>query len=271
MKNSSRPFPVFAFFFLVYLFSWLIWIPLLLSHNGIGPFHVSEDTSNLVRLFGVLVPSTLAIVLTAWSGGRKALAEMLGRLKIWRVGWRWWVAAVLVFPALLVTAALLYNLFGGNPPVKVNAPVSTSVLLINIIALTLATFGEEIGWRGAALPALQKKYNPLVASLILGFLWASWHLPFWLLQDTIETYGIGYFGLNYLGFFPLTFYITWFFNHTRYSLLLPVAFHLSFNLVNVVILPVTSSPGAFAVFVGMIWVVALLLLPDLKKQSPQIA
>ena len=77
-------------------------------------------------------------------------------------------------------------------------------------------------------------------------------------------FGIGYLALNLL-LLPMAAYITWFFNRSRSSLLLPVAFHLAFNLVNVVWLPVTSSIGAFGIFIALLWAVTL---PILRHLAP---
>jgi membrane protease YdiL (CAAX protease family) len=258
-----------AFFGLTFLLSWVIWVPLALSHFRIGPFHIPEGISSGVRLLGVLMPATSALLLTAWAGGPIAVRGLLGRLTIWRVGWVWWVAAAVVQPALLVGIGLLYNALGGRPPVTALPPIAAIALVVNVLFLALATLGEEIGWRGMALPTLQQRRSPLAASAILGFLWATWHLPFWLVLDTFDQFGVGYLALNYLLIFPSTFYITWFYNHGRSSLLLPVAFHVTFNIVNVLWLPVTTNIRAFALFIAVQWVIALLVLPHLGPERTE--
>jgi uncharacterized protein len=259
-SNTNRVNPM-AFFLLTFALSWLIWIPLAFSHFGIGPLHIPEAISSIVRLLGVLMPAMAALWLTAWSGGSEALHSLGRRLVLWRVGWRWWLAAVVGVPALLIASGLLYNGLWGNPRVTAEPLVEPVALVVNVIFLALATLGEEIGWRGVALPALQQRHSALKASAMLGLLWAVWHVPFWLLLDTFDLFGVGYIALNFLLVLPMTMYITWFFNHSRASLLLPVAFHLSFNLVNVIWLPVTVNVGAFALFIIMLWIVMLPILP----------
>ena len=180
--------------------------------------------------------------------------------RIWRVGWMWWAAAVLVQPALLGFTGMLFNRLGGQPPIGPVLLTSTAELMVNIIFLALATLGEEIGWRGVALPSLQSQMSAIKASLILGFLWAAWHIPFWLLLDTFDQFGWAYLALNFIFILLGTFYITWFFNHSRYSLLLPVAFHLSFNILNTALFPVTTSPEAFAMFIAIEFVITLLII-----------
>jgi membrane protease YdiL (CAAX protease family) len=146
-----------------------------------------------------------------------------------------------------------------------------SAFLVNAIMLLNATLGEEIGWRGVALPGLQGQNTPVRASLILGFLWATWHIPFWLLLDSFDQFGAGYLLLNFLFVLPLTFYITWFFNHGSSSILLPVAFHVSFNIINTVLFPVTIHIGAFGIFVALEWVMAFVILPFLGTETVRVA
>ena len=229
----SLPCPIVSpvtFFLATYVLSWLIWIPLVLSKFNIGTFHIPEGTSSAAGLLGVLMPAITALILTVHRGGFKGVSSLLRPLKTWRVGWRWWAAAVLVWPALLILTGLIYNWLWHDPPISAVLPNSVAAFLVNVIFLLVATLGEEIGWRGLALPALEWRTSALRASIILGVVWATWHVPYWLLQDTFTQYGVGYLALSFLFVLPGTFYITWFYNHGRFSLLLPVAFHVTYNI-----------------------------------------
>jgi membrane protease YdiL (CAAX protease family) len=252
------------FFVTTFILSWLIWVPLTMSHFGVGPLHIAEETSNIVRLLGVLMPATSALILTALTGGRGAMRNLWARLFLWRVNWKWWVAAVLGQPALLVLAAVTLNLFSKDTTISPEPLASVGAFIVNVVMLLIATLGEEIGWRGVALPGLQQQNSAFKSSAILGLLWGIWHIPFWLLLDTFDQFGISYLGLNLLFVVPLTFYITWFFNHSDQSLLLPVMLHLTFNIVNTILLPVTMSIGAFLIFGVFEWVVAIFILPHLE-------
>ena len=261
------------FFALTFALSWSIWIPLTLSHFGVGPFHIAESTSNIVRLLGVLMPAVSAIILTAHIGGRSALLNLFSCLVFWRVHWKWWLAAVAGQPILLGLAALIYNLTASDWTIVPEAPASYVVFIVNVIILLIATLGEEIGWRGVALPGLQQQHSAFRSSLILGLLWAAWHIPFWLLLDSFDQFGSSYLLLNFLFVLPLTFYITWFFNHSSQSVLLAVMLHLTFNIVNTILLPVTINPGAFVIFGALEWIVAILIIkhlePDVERQTQQ--
>lgn len=253
------------FFTITFALSWVIWIPLALSHFGIA-LHIPESTSLVVRLLGVLMPAASALILTAITGGRSALRNLRARLFLWRVEIRWWLAAAVGQPVLLVLAALVANLVF---PTKVTPQPLTSIsaFIVNVFILLIATLGEEIGWRGVALPGLQQRNSALRSSVILGLVWATWHLPFWLLLDTFDQFGISYLFLNFLFVVPLTCYITWFFNHGKQSILLAVMLHLTFNIVNTVLLPVTLHIGAFLVFGVLEWLVAFFILPHLGSQT----
>jgi CAAX protease family protein len=265
MQPTLRPFttPVSprGLFLLIFALSWLIWIPLALAHFGVT-FAIADSTSTVVRLLGVLMPAVSALILTAVSGEKGAVRRLLSRLTLWRVGWKWWAAAAVAFPLILVVSALIHNLF-GRPRIAPVPPDPTS-LTVNVIFLLIAVLGEEIGWHGVALPSLQQRHCPLVSSIILGTCMAVWHLPFWLLMDTFDQFGILYLVLNFVFVMPMTFYATWFFNHSRYSLLLPVVFHLTFNIVNTALLPVTLNLGAFGILIGLAWLLLFLVLRHLE-------
>jgi membrane protease YdiL (CAAX protease family) len=252
------------FFVLTFILSWLVWIPLALSHFGIA-FHIPESISAVVRLLGVLMPAVAALLLSAFSGQKGQARRVLARLGLWRVGWKWWGAAALVFPLFLVLSAWLCNLLGWGKLAFV--PQAPAGLIVNIIFLLIAVLGEEIGWHGVALPALQQKYNPVLSSLILAACMGVWHIPFWLLMDTFDQFGILYLVLNLLFVFPTTIFVTWFFNHSRYNLLLPVVFHLAFNIVNTALLPVTLSLPAFGILIAFSWLSAILTVKRLNLPS----
>lgn len=270
-RPPTPPIRPFRFFLVTYVVSWLIWLPLVLSRFGVGPIAIPQGTTSLIGLLGVLMPAVIALVLTGMAGGVGAVRRMLAPLRIWDTGWRWWAAAVLVWPSLLVLVALVYNLLAGDSPIRPAAgaasAASVAAFLTNAVFLLIATLGEEIGWRGLALPALESRSSAFRASTILGLGWAVWHIPYWLLQDTFTEYGIAYMALNLIFVMAGTYYITWFYNHGKFSLVLPVAFHVSFNIVNVAWLPVTASISAFAFLVGIDCLVAVLIARHLEPSG----
>jgi membrane protease YdiL (CAAX protease family) len=179
----------------------------------------------LLRVAQIFSPTIAAVVLSGMVGGRGAVIRLLLRLVQWRVGVRWYVAAtaLLWMPALIALAYLAL----GNPAPGM-AEGTTLWLLLAQIGQTLyaGPIAEEAGWRGFALPRLQERFGALTSSLILGALWACWHLPFYAISG-------GGVGIPFPAYFALvtvlTIYITWIYNNTRGSLLLCVLAHFSFN------------------------------------------
>jgi membrane protease YdiL (CAAX protease family) len=108
----------------------------------------------------------------AATSGRTELIALLRHTHQWRVALRWYLAAIGLPAGIALAVAALDWLLGGRRPFEF---VDLPLLAILVIPFYL---GEEIGWRGFALPELLRGRSPLVASIILGLVWSSWHLPF---------------------------------------------------------------------------------------------
>lgn len=267
MKNLKDEQKIYLYLVLVYLFSWLIWIPLDLSYLHIGTLLIPEGISNLVRLLGVLGPAFISLVLTRSIGGKNEVKVLWNHVKIWRVSYKWWVAAVILPQILFGITVLIYNFSNLGPKLKFIDQNTFIGIVIQIIMLTIAAFGEEIGWRGFLLPELQKKYSALSASIILAFIWFIWHIPFWMLQDIYYQLGWSYWLLNFIGIFPISIFLTWIYNNSKESILLPVVYHLSFNIFNVAIMLVTSLIMSYLIFIVLQWIVAIFIILIFKPQK----
>ncbi len=250
-----------AFFATTLTLSWAVWVPLLLVHLGVLSPVVPDGSLVALALPGVLVPAVAASALAARAGGRGGLRALWGLLLVWRVG-RWWAAALLLQPLLLVTTAVLFAAAGGEPVSPV-AGLGLGSLATQVVFLLLAATGEEVGWRGLALPALQERVGAVRASVVLGVVTATWHLPYWLLQGVLDDFGWGYLAIDYVFVVALTFQLTWLVNHSRGSVLVAVAFHVVFNTVNVAVLPVTTSVAAFALLTAIEVVLAAVVVRHL--------
>ncbi|MFC7135547.1 type II CAAX prenyl endopeptidase Rce1 family protein [Halobaculum litoreum] len=171
--------PLGAFFVLTYAFTWALWIPLVGPLQGLLTFDVP-----LWALAGLLLGAfgpTVAAVAVLWlSDGRGAVRDLLARFGKWRVGWRWYAVAVLVWPAVFGATYAGYTLI-RSVPVSVTPALLATLPLVYVVRFALAVptgpLAEEAGWRGFALPELQARHGPLVASLVVGLAWALWHLP----------------------------------------------------------------------------------------------
>ncbi len=137
----------------------------------------------------------------------------------------WYLAAL--SPLLIaLLASLIILLFGGTTAAPTQ-PVALALIISFLIATFTGALGEELGWRGFLLPQLQARFSALIASLIVGVIWAFWHAPLWLLPgqgwDTIPYWA---FAMYILGASVL---MTWINNNSGGSLVLASLFHFSVN------------------------------------------
>ena len=216
-----RHYPLASFFVLAYAASWILWIPLVVAGRG-SP----TGFGFVLLLLGSLVPSAVAILLVAVLHGRAGVRKLLGRLLIWRVGAGWWVVAVLL-PTLALGAVGLSVLFGGDAP-DVTVTIPGAVVLFVFSIFPGSAGGEEIGWRGFALPHLQAGRSALGASVILGVAWGVWHLPLYLIGTDIRPLGL--FAPWVILTVAVSVILTWMYNGTGGSLLIVVVFHAASNV-----------------------------------------
>ena len=242
-KPQDRNKDVRLFFGLTFLITWGVWIPLVLL----------QADSPLMKL-GTFGPTLAALLLISFREGRAGLIRIGRQLTRWQVSWIWY-AAVLVGPALMMAAAVfLFRLFGGTG-LEFQDP--SQWYLIPVIfgyVLFTSVLGEEIGWRGYALPGLLTNLNPLPASLILGAVWGIWHLPlFWLAGDFHQEIPLILFLVQVTATSVI---YTWMYLRTRGSLLIIHLFHAATNTAAglLPILPFNAGGSLvpFAVSVGLL-------------------
>lgn len=256
------------FWVVVFALAWAAWIPAAVLQDGgseqvLGP-------AGLLALAGAFAPSLAALVLTWLIGGRNALRRLLARLLYWRVGIRWYLL-VLCTPALLSLASLgVQRLLGGQvlpgqPLIRQILPPELSTVSLWGLAIPIfiqqmlfsSPMGEEIGWRGYALPRLQSKRSALRASLELGLVWGLWHLPRIWEQYTERPVAVfaGLVAAGVLGTMATAVLFTWVYNSTGCSLLLVLLFHAAYNTTGL-LLPATLDLSSL--LIG--WFVALLVI-----------
>lgn len=246
--------PFLIFYSLALVISWSFWVPVVLS-SGSLPYW----SSVFFLISGAFGPTLSAILLTAMDGGTSAVRRLFGRLLRWRVGVRWYLAALLLPAALSFCAIALYVLLGGVAP-RLYSPVPWYSLPAYFLAILffVGPLPEEMGWRSYALPILQAKRSALSASVILGLSWALWHLP---LVWTGETYWHGIpFPLFTLAMVALAILFTWAYNGTGESLPIVLLFHaaINFTLTLVPVQPTDTMPLWLSLIgVGLLWAVAL--------------
>jgi CAAX protease family protein len=205
---SIKRHPLVAFFVLAYALTWPL-IPLVSVSPLLG----------FPALFG---PALSAVIVAAVTDGGPGLKDLLGRLVRWRVGARWYAVALGLPLLLALTAWGLNLLLGAQTSVNFGG-----LSILNFVVFVLIV-GEELGWRGYALPRLLAERSALAASLILGALWGAWHLP------TFFVLGAPQYGLPFSAFLLLTVaysvVIGWVFVQARGSVLIASLMHGAINL-----------------------------------------
>lgn len=172
-----------AFFSLTFLVTWSVWFAAagLAAPGNTGVF----GGRGPVFLLGIFAPGLVALALTAHAEGRPGVARLLARIGHWRVGARWYAVAIGYFVVIKLAAALVHRVAVGEWPPFGSTPVP--IILLGIAASTWVQAGEEVGWRGYALPRLAQHIGLGSASLVLGVVWAAWHLPLFVLPDSGST------------------------------------------------------------------------------------
>jgi uncharacterized protein len=235
---------------LMFLYTWTI----DLSNSGVMPFKVPFVVGLTVG-WGFIFISLFMTWLTL---GKAAMATLFKRFFLWRVSWKWYLAAIVLLPALQFVSVLLTAWLTEVPAdfnhamVRDIVPLSSPlfVLIVPWFIFEILTNGEEMGWRGYVLPRLQAKYNALTASLILGVIWSVWHLPKFF--GTGTSGGRSFFWFTVFSMAAAVLY-TWLYNNSRGSLLLATLFHATNNTAGMFL------PVSFAVTGGIIPNLAIVL------------
>jgi uncharacterized protein len=222
--------PLVAYFVIAFVGSWASLLPFALSRgvNGLGllPYSLPESAFYIGGiLFTFAGPALASLVVTAIISGRAGVGQLLRRCVQWRAGIGWYLVAIF---GLLLVPLLGYSVFlGVNLPLALLAHSSlllTVFLPQGVLIILTASFAEELGWRGFALPRLQQRYGPILGTVILGTLHGLWHVPAFFTQILGPFSFPGYAGFLFVAI-AVTFLYTWIFNHTRGSVLLAALTH----------------------------------------------
>ncbi|MEN8240519.1 MAG: type II CAAX endopeptidase family protein [Chloroflexota bacterium] len=207
MEKQTK-FP-YQFFVVTFAWSWLIWLPLVLI--GIGVFPQGKDLlalSTPVSILATFGPAAGAFYCLRTLNGKDAIRQYLRGLLDFRFGWRAWLIPVLVLGGSTWLAWILPELW-GEPRLEMLLP---SVWIFPPYVLLMIFLGggqEELGWRGYILDPLEERLGAWLGNLVLGVVWAFWHLPLFLIPGTAQTF------TPFAGFVLLTIGYSWFFAWVR--------------------------------------------------------
>jgi uncharacterized protein len=245
-----------TYFVLTFLITWGCWITVILTLPGRDIKNLTP-VGMLMEYIGLWGPALAAILVAAVTRGKAGMKALFGRLLIWRVPGKWYLLALILWPVISILAAF-WHASVTNRPLSLDWSRWTTLGSVVLGGLLVGYHAdEEIGWRGFALPRLLERWNALTASIVLGVIWGLWHLPgMFVLQVKGMESPIPFY--TYLIFtVSLSILITWFFNHTRGSLIFSMFIHWGGNAIPPYLnklLPL-SDPGN-SMFIYRTWIMA---------------
>jgi len=216
---------LFGFFALTYAVSWAFFIAAVAWSRDLPAGSSLPAGIHGLVLMGAIAPSLVALTLTARAEGPAGMREMFGRVFAWRVNARWYAFAIGYMAAIELGAALAHRLITGTWPRFGDG--AWYVMAGAMVVSTWVQAGEEIGWRGHALPRLASRLGLGGASIVLGVMWAFWHLPLFYLQGA-EAYGQS-FMVYLLQVTAISIAMAWLYWKTGGSLLLVMLMHAAIN------------------------------------------
>ncbi len=206
-KQTGFP---FTFFVVTFLSSWLLWFPLVMAGAGVLP--LDEGIRGVITMpliiIGAFGPAAGAFYCLNKYHGKGAVRQYLRGLLDFRLGWRAWLVPILVLGGSTWLAWMLPELW-GEPRVEMLLP---SLWVFPPYVAIMILFGggqEELGWRGYILDFMEERLGPWLGNLILGVVWAFWHLPLFFIPGTSQTL------MPFGGFVLLTVGYSWFFAWVR--------------------------------------------------------
>jgi membrane protease YdiL (CAAX protease family) len=241
-------YPLVFYFIIAYVGTWLVWSLFVLSQNGAGLLPFRSPMSYMITIFvgQIFGPTLAALVLTGVTEGKAGLRRFMDRIVQWRVRIQWYLFVLIGIPAIMSFGTIvLPEIRQSFKPFEnpVSELLSYLVFYVYPALIIGGPLFEELGWRGFAQPRLQERFGPIVASLILGLLWAFWHMPIWFSgQWTVPSIP----NIAYYVFFitAVTFIITWIFNNTKGSVLMAILAHASMDAFpNAILWPLYPATG----------------------------
>jgi membrane protease YdiL (CAAX protease family) len=244
MKHNSQPFKEATLFFAITLglAYFVLWGPLVLFQIPTISF-VSDIKGPIwaiaMYMINAFGPSVVAIILTWTREGKVGLNQFLKRVVQFKIGWRWYLTIIMLVLLPTLGQLLIIRLLGQS----FNYTGFITQLGSFIPLIILGPLSEELGWRGYALDRLQTKWNALTSSIIVGTLWAFWHLPLFYMVGTSQ-HELHFSFISFLfALIAHSILYTWLYNNTNRSIWTAVFFHWLFTYcAQVVASGVTRSP-----------------------------
>lgn len=232
MKTVKRGRTPLLFFILTFAFSWILWLPSILSGLGVDLGINATAYTSITVPIGAFAPLFAALFLVikqkGWRGGWLFFKQAFD-LKVRAV----YLLAAILLPIIIHTISHYLAILLGFPvavtlfPAELNIPSFIIAIPYFLLMIIIGGGQEEFGWRGYAQEPLQKRMGVIPASLLIGVIWGLWHLPLWVMP------GDGHSTYPYLAFLIMTTSISvvyaWLFNASKQKLSIVIIFHAMNN------------------------------------------
>jgi membrane protease YdiL (CAAX protease family) len=261
------------FFVLTFALAWSFWGgAALVLHGHASPAPATAAIASTLFLLGAISPSFSSLWLTWRTEGRAGVAALFRRIGHPAAAARWFVFAALYVLTLKLAAAGIHRLVTGAWPVFGQTPVV--VMFAALLISTWVQAGEELGWRAYALPRMAARMGLGGASVVLGVIWAVWHLPLFFIPTT-DTLGQS-FPLYLTQVVAMSVTMAWLYWRVRGNLLPVMLLHAAAN--NTKDIVPSGVAGATQVFAlspsliawisaGLFWVGAVLFLVQMRRAT----
>lgn len=259
------------YFLLTYVVSWTCFISVVgLSHRTQATSSGLVVLQQVLIFLGVITPSLVALLLTARAGIPGQTQKLLNKIAKWKVNIKWYLFAAGFMVVIKIFVAFLHKIITGVWPQF--GQEAWYIMLVAVIFSTWAQAGEEIGWRGFALPRMSVKFGLPLSTLLLGILWACWHLPLFFVKGA-STFGQS-FPLYLIQVTALSVVIGWLYWRTQGSLLLTMLMHAAVNNTKDIVpsaVPEATNPFAMSnsfvawLTVTLLWIFATYCLIRMRS------
>ncbi|MDW7674931.1 MAG: type II CAAX endopeptidase family protein [Bacillota bacterium] len=250
-KTQMGDRPLILFFIISFSMAWLLGGVAIAENYGLLKFNLPVLPFLTIGSWG---PNIAAFIVLGFIMKKKSrIKDLLKDWCRWNINIFWYVVAV--SPVAVAFLGLgLYKVFHGSIPLSEEIVNPVALIVSLILSLVTGATGEELGWRGFALPWLQTKMNALFASIVLGVIWSLWHLPLWFAGLGFESMSFGAYMIVGVSFSVI---VTWSLNNTKGSMVLASLLHMFLNFSLIIfkdeVFPYFAS--AFAVYAIVIVII----------------
>jgi uncharacterized protein len=215
--------PILIFFVLAFSIPWAGSAIVIAQGHGVLPGTLPMEP---VLIIGSWTPNLAAFLVLAFIVRRRGgIRELLLGWTRWNAAPGWYLVAASPLLIGLITIGIVRGIL-GQPPGDGEMAGAAMFATVLVLALISGATGEELGWRGFALPRLQTRMSALSASVVLGLLWSLWHLPLWFTGFGWEKTPFWVFTLSCVSFSVIA---TWVCNSTNARLVIVTLMHLFLN------------------------------------------